>query len=251
MPRERRAAPNEGNRRYIPALRFAALTPLYDRVVGWSTRDAALKARIAALLDPPPAARVLDLGCGSGTLLAALAGRRPDLRLIGVDADPAILAIAATRAERADFAVELRRGLAQALPLADHSVDVAVSSLLFHHLLPDAKRAALAELWRVLVPGGQLLIVDFGRATRRWRRLAFNLVRLLDGYPTTADSADGLLPGRLVEAGFADVTLRERLPVPVGSIDFLAAVAADGGRGGRGSQSTQGKPVVPANPGAK
>jgi ubiquinone/menaquinone biosynthesis C-methylase UbiE len=211
---------------YLPALRFAALTPLYDRAVAWSTRDAVLKARIAALIDPLPAARVLDLGCGSGTLLAALAGRRPDLRLTGVDADPTILAIAAARAKRAGFTVELRRGMAQALPLADHCIDVAVSSLLFHHLQPDDKRTALAELQRVLVPGGRLMLVDFGRAASRWRRLAFHLVRTLDGYRTTADSAHGRLPGRLVEAGFAEVTLRERLAVPIGSIDFLAAIAA-------------------------
>jgi SAM-dependent methyltransferase len=113
--------------------------------------------------------RVLDLGCGRGAVLIAVARRLPRGRAIGVDlwstADQSGNAMAATQANAAaeDVAdrIELHTADMQALPLADASVDAVVSSLAIHNIPDAAGRArAVAEASRVLRPGGRLRLVD-------------------------------------------------------------------------------------------
>lgn len=218
----RNVVPNK----YVPALRFPALTPWYDWTVAWSTRDAAMKARIVELASPQPGERVLDLGCGTGTLAIAMALASPGAAITGVDVDPAILKIALAKGLAAKVQTRFVPGWGHALPFPDASIDLAVSTLFFHHLLPDAKRRTLQELMRVLRPEGRLVIADFGRAEAIWRRGMFNLVRLLDGYRNTRDHAEGTLATFLLDAGFVDLHCLPPLAVPVGSIDFLVAVRA-------------------------
>jgi SAM-dependent methyltransferase len=204
---------------FIPALRVPLLTPFYDRVVAWSIRDSHLKSRLADLIAPEALDRILDLGCGTGTLLRELRGRFPDIDLTGVDADPSILALATHKLGLLAGRVRLEQAFVQSLPFGDASFDRVVSSMMFHHLLPDAKRAALLEGLRVLVPGGQLLLADFGRARDAWRRASFVAVRALDGFRPTRLHAQGRFGQLLQEAGFVDVRAVDQLPVPLGHID--------------------------------
>ncbi|HEV8346293.1 MAG TPA: metalloregulator ArsR/SmtB family transcription factor [Vicinamibacterales bacterium] len=99
-----------------------------------------------------------DLGCGTGQVCAALA---PFVaRVIAVDASSAMLQAAKKRLQRFDN-IELRRGELEALPIDpvnDVRLDAAVLMLVLHHV-PDPERA-LAEVARVLKPGGRLVIVD-------------------------------------------------------------------------------------------
>lgn len=215
------------NRRdFVPALRLHALTPYYDRVVALATRDAELKQRVVELLPTTGQGVLLDLGCGTGTLAIALKQHCPRLAVYGVDADGDILALARRKAREARFEVHLQQGRAGALPFADRSFDSVVSTLMFHHLLPEAKREALAEVRRVLRPGGAVLIADFGRSPAWWRRLSFAVsVRLLDGAAVTRDHATGSFASYLHAAGFEAVNRIESLPVAVGQIDFLSARA--------------------------
>jgi ubiquinone/menaquinone biosynthesis C-methylase UbiE len=209
---------------FIPALRFSALTPWYDRAVAWSTREAQTKSRVVALAAARPGEQVLDLGCGTGTLLIALANATSEATLTGVDADPKILALAASKTWAAGVDAQLVPAWSHALPFAEARFDVAVSTLFFHHLQPHAKLRTVQELWRVLRPGGRLVVADFGRATSGWRRGLFHLVRLLDGYSNTRDHAAGTLASFLLDGGFVDVQSLTPLPVPLGSIDFLVAI---------------------------
>jgi ArsR family transcriptional regulator len=103
----------------------------------------------------PPDWIVGDLGCGTGTVLSAIAPHVA--RVVGVDASDEMLASARARV-RDLTSVELRRGSLESLPLADASLDAAVMMLVLHHLPTPA--AALGEAARVLKPGGRLLIVD-------------------------------------------------------------------------------------------
>lgn len=96
-----------------------------------------------------------DLGCGTGELAASLA---PFVaRVIGVDASKPMLAAARRRLEDAEN-VELRAGELEALPIADGELDAAVLFLVLHHVVEPGP--ALAEVARVLKPGGRVLVVD-------------------------------------------------------------------------------------------
>ena len=166
---------------------------------------------------------VLDLGCGTGTLTVAMERAAPDVRLTGVDGDPEILARARAKAGP-DSAIEWVESYAQSLPFEDGAFDRVVSSLVFHHLVPDLKRQALAEARRVLAPGGRLHIADMGRPHDPLMRMIFRLsVQTLDGLENTRDHAAGRLPRFVEEAGFQDVRVGRRLRTGAGSLELLRA----------------------------
>ena len=100
---------------------------------------------------------ILDVGCGTGTLLARLRGRAPQAHLLGVDVNPAMLRIA--RAKLEGLAVDLRHGTAYHLPVADRAVDVVTMASVVHYLKRPS--IACAEVRRVLRPGGTLVMVDY------------------------------------------------------------------------------------------
>lgn len=206
--------------RYVPAAGRGALTALYDPVVRLTMREDAWRP---ALVERIGGGDVLDAGCGTGTLAVALA--RAGARVTGVDGDPGVLARARAKAAAAGVDVTFTEGLAGTLPLPDRSFDAAVCSLLLHHLAPAAKAAALADVRRVLRPGGRLHVADWGAPADPLQRLAFFGLRALDGFANTADHAAGRLPAIVTGAGFAGVTVRQRLRTLWGTLVVLDAVA--------------------------
>jgi ubiquinone/menaquinone biosynthesis C-methylase UbiE len=139
-----------------------------------------------------PGEAVLDVGCGTGTLAIAAARRVGDQGTMqGVDPSPELVARARKKARRAgvDVAFTVARG--EQLPVADSSFDVVLSTLVFHHLSHDALRASVAEIRRVLKPGGRLLAVDIGgpqddKRTMhgpRGHRVAFDLAEIASRLP--------------------------------------------------------------------
>ena len=121
-------------RGFTPALGFHALTPLYDRVVAMTTRERTFKQ---ALLDQSAIGagdEVLDVGCGTGTLAIEARRRQPGARVSALDADPAVLAIATSKARRAGAGMAFDLGRSSQLPYADHRFDRVLSSLFLHHL---------------------------------------------------------------------------------------------------------------------
>ena len=144
--------------------------------------------------------------------------------LIGVDGDAEVLGRAAAKARAEGVELELHEALADRIPLADADVDCVVSTLMFHHLGPAAKRAALAEARRVLAPGGRLLICDVGRASDPIMRAAFFAVQLLDGFANTREHARGALPDIVSHAGFSAVTVFGRYRTGAGTLDLIEAL---------------------------
>lgn len=121
--------------------------------------------RIAALSGARPGDRVLDVGCSGGYLARLLAAPvTPGGQVTGVDPSPPAITYARRRApENCSFTV----GVAQDLRLPDGSFDVVTSTLALHHVPEPERPAALAEMYRVLRPGGLLLVADFRPSGRR------------------------------------------------------------------------------------
>lgn len=209
--------------RFVPALRFRILTGLYDPLMATVMRESDWKAELVEQAVPRDDLRVLDLGCGTGTLTARLARSRRNVDVVGVDADSSVLGRARSRLATEGVRASLVEARAEALPLGDASFDRVVSSLLFHHLTTESKRAALREARRVLKPGGELHVADWARPEDSLMRLAFVPVRLLDGFETTADTVKGALPGLIAAAGFDQVEETRRRRTVFGTLAFLRA----------------------------
>ncbi len=209
--------------RYIPALAYRWLTPLYDPVVAWTTRERVFKSALLQQASPQPGERVLDLACGTATLSIAAKRMQPGADIIGVDGDSAILERARIKAQRAGVELRFDEAMSDRMPYADASFDVVLSSLFFHHLTREAKRATLREAHRVLRPGGWLHVADWGKAANPLTRAAFVLVQLLDGFATTGDNVAGLLPTFMADCGFVDVSETRRFATPLGTIALYRA----------------------------
>jgi ubiquinone/menaquinone biosynthesis C-methylase UbiE len=208
---------------YLPALRFKSLTPAFDLVVRHTTRERELKRRLIDQARVPPEGHVLDVGAGTGTLAIALARRHPEARVTGLDADPEILAIARRKAAAAGAHVELVEAMSTALPFPDASFDRVVSTLFFHHLDHDGRRRSMAEIARVLAPGGELHAGDWGKPADPLQAALFPIARAFDGFARTADNAAGALPRMFAEAGLDDARVRDRLRTPLGTLDLISA----------------------------
>lgn len=189
---------------YIPALRFDWLTFLYDPVVRLTTREAAFKAALLAQAMIQPGQRVLDLACGTATLTIIIKQVHPQATVIGIDGDPAILRQARAKAERNGVEIQLDQGMSYELPYSDESFDHVLSSLFFHHLTRENKLRTLTEVRRVLKPGGEFHVADWGAPQNVLMKLASQGIVLLDG-ATTKDNFAGKLPEFIGQSGFEDV----------------------------------------------
>jgi ubiquinone/menaquinone biosynthesis C-methylase UbiE len=135
-------------------------------VIAFGGRRRQVYRRIVALSGARPGDRVLDIGCNGGYLARLLAAAvTPGGQVAGIDPSPTAIAYATRRAAaNATFTV----GAAQDLGEPDGSFDVVTSTLAVHHI-PEADRAAaFSEMFRVIRPGGTLLIADFRPS--RWHR---------------------------------------------------------------------------------
>ena len=212
--------------RYLPALRFDSLSWAYDPIAMRLVRARDWRPAIVDAVSPDPGQRILDLGCGTGTLCLLLKARCREAEIIGIDPDPAMLTRAGRKAEAAGLGFTLIQGSATDLPRVpplDRPVDVCVSSLMFHHLPVAGKRVALAEVVRVLRVGGRLVLADWGPPRTRLGRLGFGITQVFDGFETTRDHATGAFAAMIGESGLEDVQQIARWPTAVGVLCLYVA----------------------------
>jgi len=145
---------------YLPAAGKDWALPFYDPLVKLLGADSA-RLELLEQANLRAGDRVLDIGCGTGTLVALIKLQYPAVEVVGIDPDPKALARAAKKIKKAGVAVELDQGFADDLPYADESFDRVVSSFMFHHLEAGNRENTLREVRRVLRPGGSLHLLDF------------------------------------------------------------------------------------------
>ena len=208
--------------RYVPALAFRILTPIYDPVLRLMFDEAGLKRRLLEQAELREGHRVLDLGCGTGTLLALLARAGVECRAHGVDGDPRMLAVA--RRKLGPGTAGLVAALAERLPFAPASFDRVLSSLFFHHLPSDSKLPVLRQAHELLRPGGELHVLDFGRPASLTMLAVFSVLRLFDGLDNTRDNVKGLLTRRMEEAGFVSVAEVGAVSTVAGTVAYFKGV---------------------------
>jgi len=107
---------------------------------------------------------VVDLGCGTGELIMALHHKAD--KVIGIDSSPHMLERAASKLRSNGHNVELRLGELEHLPMGDNAADTAVVNMVLHHLSVPA--SGIREAYRVLMPEGRFIIVDFDKHNQEW-----------------------------------------------------------------------------------
>ena len=205
---------------YIPVLKYNWLTPLYDPLLRWTMRESTFKRRLVEQARIKRGHRVLDLGCGTATLTLLIKKAHLEAEVIGLDGDPKVLEIARGKVAKAGLDVTLDLGMSFELPYPDSSFDRVLSSLLFHHLTGENKGRTLKQVFRILRPGGELRVADFGKPQNFLMRIVSFPWQIFEGFKTTADNVKGLLPELFQAAGFEEVQETSRYMTMFGTLSL-------------------------------
>jgi len=147
-------------RTYLPAAGSDWALPFYDPFVKLLGGDG-VRRTLLEQADLRPGHRVLDVGCGTGTLVTLIKRVNPDVSVVGLDPDPKALTRATRKAAQAGVSIQFDQGFSDELPYAEASFDRVFSSFMFHHISADQREGTLHEVWRVLRPGSTLHLLDF------------------------------------------------------------------------------------------
>ena len=165
-----------------------------------------------------PGENVLDVGCGTGGVTIP-AKMRVGINgsAAGIDPAPEMIAIARRKAKRAGIEIDFRIGVIESLPFPDGTFDVVTSSLMMHHLPQHLQVKGLAEIDRVLKPGGRILIADMMSPSNSFIKRFFTLL-VQHGHAMQFGIEDLTKP--MQEAGFEKV---EQLDAHFLTIGFVRA----------------------------
>jgi ubiquinone/menaquinone biosynthesis C-methylase UbiE len=211
----------EATRTYLPAASHDWALPFYDPLVKLLGGDAARKALLdqAALQSGQ---RVLDVGCGTGTLATLVKQLHPGIDVIGIDPDPQALSRARRKAARAGVAIQFDRGFGDDLPYPPGSFDRVLSSFVYHHVPAREKARVLQSIRHVLKPGGEFHMLDFEGPHDGPRGILAHLLhssKHLEG-----NSAHQVL-SLLKEAGFLDPRKVQRRRMLIGGVAYYRSRA--------------------------
>jgi ubiquinone/menaquinone biosynthesis C-methylase UbiE len=208
---------------FIPALRFRVLTPFYDLIQRFVVREARFMQQLIDRSDIRAGQSVLDVGCGTGTLALMVKRTHPDAKVFGLDADPEMLAIARAKSAEQALEAEFSQGFASEMPYPDRSFDRVLSTLMIHHLKTPEKKQMAHEVARVLKPGGQIHVLDFGIPRTPYSRLVGGFLRHLE---EADDNIAGRLPA-ILKTGGLTVAETGDYQTFFGSLTFLTGQSSE------------------------
>ncbi|GIK48822.1 MAG: methyltransferase domain-containing protein [Hyphomonadaceae bacterium] len=215
------------NTTFTPAAGRPEWTPFYDFAIALLTRERRWRSALLRQSAPAPGDRILDVGCGTGTFAVMLKRAEVRAEVVGLDPDPDVLARARAKSAKEQADVSFRRGFARDAGAEPASFTKVISSLVFHQMPLEEKRAGLVGIGRALCPGGTLHIADYGLQRTPLMRAAFRQIQKLDGFDNTEPNARGVLPELMREAGFAAVEETEVIATVTGSISLYRALRPD------------------------
>ena len=187
------------NRKYVPALSLKWLTPFYDSLVERPISVMRIRKNLLMQMGDLNGKRILDVGCGTGSLSIMIKQMYSDADIVGLDGDSRILETARSKAKNQGLQVRFEQGMSFALPYPDASFDVVLTSFMLHHLDRDDKQKTTMEAYRVLCSSGQVFGVDFVEP----QNFSGKVIRsLAQGFERITDNFDGFLPIMFREAGF-------------------------------------------------
>lgn len=205
---------------YVPPLGRHELTDQYDRAIALMTREKRWRSELIRRIPAQSGARIVDIGCGTGTLAIAIKQAFPDCEVIGIDPDRPALDLARGKAGAAGVTVRWEQAMGDRADDIVGSCDVILSSLVFHQCAVETKQAIALAMSRALIPGGLILVADYGLQRSLLMRTLFRQVQLLDGFDKTEPNAEGCMPAIFEAAGFADLTEAKIIQTPSGSISI-------------------------------
>lgn len=180
-------------RSFTPALGLRALTPLYDGAIRFFTRESVWREALVDQLGLKAGERVLDVGCGTGSLAIRLKQAHPDLLVTGLDPDEKVLDRARAKAEARGVQIDWRQGFARDAGDIGAIFDKVVSSLVFHQVPMIEKKAGIAAMVAAVRPGGEIHIADYARQGTVLMHTLFRMIQALDGRENTQANADGAI----------------------------------------------------------
>lgn len=208
---------------FTPALGRRELTFLYDGAIRLLTRERTWRRLLLDQLRPRPGERILDVGCGTGTLAIMIKQAEPRAEVFALDPDPQVLEIARRKAAQAGVELVLWRGFARDAAGLGHSFDKAVASLVFHQVPLAEKEAGIAAMACAVGSGGELHIADYAIQPSFASRQLFRIVQALDGVENTQANADGALERMLGRLAGAPVAPQAVVPTLTGAISLFRA----------------------------
>jgi ubiquinone/menaquinone biosynthesis C-methylase UbiE len=208
-------------RAFLPAAGHDWFLPIYDPLTKLLGVDRARRALLEQA-ELQPRHRVLDVGCGTGSLAVLIKQLHPAVEVIAIDPDPRALARAQRKARRAAVSVRFDHGFADALGYPDGTFDRVFSSMMFHHLEGDEKEKSLREIRRVLRQNGRLELLDFSSADSHGHP---GLRALIHSHHRLKDNYEGRILELMESAGFARPRKVGDRAMLLGRVAFFQAVA--------------------------
>jgi ubiquinone/menaquinone biosynthesis C-methylase UbiE len=204
-------------KKFIPALRYDWLTIFYDVAIKVTMPEKKFRKELVQRVAAEENEKVLEFGFGTAQNLIIAMHGSPKTKFIGLDIDPKVKQIAENKLKSENLEIPLVLYNGGTFPFESNTFDKVFSSLVFHQLDTEVKKHCLKEIHRILKPNGKLIIGDWGKPSSTYRRFLFYVVQLMDGFKTTQENVEGLLPVYISECGFKNVTETGHINTKIGT----------------------------------